>query len=100
MCVFGYLIMGGKEIKCMKAYAGVKDNECVIECLEVDIMCSKTELNELITALIKFQEEINTYVQANKFCSELGITHMHYQDTVSEWEDGDTDVVFYVDMDK
>lgn len=92
--------MDGKETKIMKAYAGEIDKESVIECSEVDLMCNKAELDELIAALIKFREEINIYIQNNEACTKLGITHMHYQDNTRMWNDDDTDIVVYVDLDK
>ena len=97
---FGYLIMDGKEINIMKAYAGELNKESIIECEEVDLLCSRIELDELITSLIKFREEINIYVQKNATCSELGITHMHYQDNSRTWTKDDTDIVVYVDLDR
>ena len=84
----------------MKAYVGESDKESVIECVEVDLLCNRTELNELINALIKFREEINVYVENNKACTELGVTHMHYQDNARTWNGDDTDIVVYVDLDK
>ena len=84
----------------MKAYAGEFNKESVIECETVELLCNRVELDELITALIKFQKEINAYIRENKSNAELGFTHMHYQDNTSAWTEDDTDIVVYVDLDR
>ena len=83
----------------MKAYTGELNKDTIIECEEVNLLCNITELDELITALVKFREDIKIYVKKSKTCSELGITHMHYQDNSKTWTKDDTDIVVYVDLD-
>lgn len=84
----------------MKIFAGNRDDDSVIECTEADLMCTLTELNTLIDALIQFQKEINVYIQKNESKSKLGITHMHYQDFATTWSETDSDFVVYVNLDE
>jgi hypothetical protein len=67
------------------------------ECPNVEIECSKRELDKLIDLLIDFQKEINTYIETNQKC-EHSITHFHYQDNNDVWSEDDADIVVYVKM--
>lgn len=80
----------------MKIYAGNENSS--FECSEVELLCTKKELDVLIDLLLKFQGNINEYLEKNKDQLDLGFTHMHYQDNNELWKKGDVDVVFYVDL--
>lgn len=86
----------------MKIYAGNRDDDSSFEYSEVDIECTKKELDVLISLLIKFQYEINLYLGENihRPKSELGFAHMHYQDNNEIWKESDADVVVHVDLSK
>ena len=64
----------------------------------IEIVCNKDELNILVDALLKFRLEIEHYVKLNKDKTDLGITHMHYQDYDKKTKESATDIVFYVDL--
>lgn len=64
----------------------------------IEIICNKDELNILVDALLKFRLEIEHYVKLNKDKTDLGITHMHYQDYDKKARESATDIVFYVDL--
>lgn len=89
--------MVGKEINFMKVYAGNRDDENRgIEYNDVEILCNEYELEMLINSLKKFENEIDDYRESNK--SALGFAHMHFRDNNPKWNDGDADLVVYVDL--
>ncbi|MBQ7934998.1 MAG: hypothetical protein IJ333_01425 [Clostridia bacterium] len=65
----------------------------------VELLCTKQELDVLIALLLDFQCKINRYLENNIDKSNLGFTHMHFQDGNKLWKKGDADIVFYVDLD-
>jgi len=77
----------------------VEDNKH-LEYGNVEILCTKTELDLLVNALIKFQSEIDEYVENNKDKTDLGFTHMHYCDYDGICKKSGADMVFYVDLNK
>ncbi len=82
----------------MKIYAENIKDESTIMCSDVELLCSKNELDVLVNLLLTFQHEIDQYIENNKDKSNLGFTHMHYQDNNPLWKKGDSDVVIYVDL--
>ena len=52
----------------------------------------------LVEALLKFRLKIEHYVKLNKDKTDLGVTHMHYQDYDKKARESATDIVFYVDL--
>ena len=66
----------------------------------VELLCTKKELDVMITLLLRFQQKIDWYIEKNRGKTDLGITHMHYQDDNVLWKEGDADIVFYVDLNR
>lgn len=82
----------------MKIYVEGSAAETASESSNIEILCNKDELNILVDALLKFRLEIKHYVKLNKDKTDLGITHMHYQDYDKKAKESATDIVFYVDL--
>lgn len=76
------------------------DNEVVAEGISIEILMSKQELNEYIDNLLTFRKEIEQYIEENFDKTDLGFTHLHYQDCRKKILKADSDIVLYVDMNK
>lgn len=84
----------------MKIEMGNDSGPLDLASVSIGLLCTKKELDELIEMLLKFQFQIDQYLDKNKNKSNLGFTHIHYQDNSEVWKKGDADIVFYVDLDK
>jgi len=76
----------------------IEKENSTLEISEVEILCSKKELDILIDALVAFQCDINKHVENNN--SVGGFTHMHTQDNIDMKKENNKDIVFYVDLAK
>lgn len=81
----------------MKIYTG--NNGTSYEVTSAEVVCNKTELDTLINMLVKFQTDINHYLEKNPSSLDLGFTHVHFQLENPNHTKDDADLVFYVDLD-
>ncbi len=79
----------------MIAYADIKNKKTSM-CSNVEIVCTKEELDLLINKLLDFQNKIDLYIKNN---GKHGTGHLHYQDNNILWKETDTDIIVYVDLD-
>ena len=77
----------------MKIYA-----EQNVETNSVEILLNYQELKDLVGALTKFENEVEQFKEENKEKDNLGFTHLHLIDCDSAFKNGESDIVFYVDL--
>lgn len=77
----------------MKIYA---TNSTEVDSIE--ILLSHQELKRMISALEKFENEVNLFKIKNKNNKNLGFTHLHLKDCGLIDKNSDSDIVFYLNL--
>lgn len=77
----------------MKIYA---TNSTEVDSIE--ILLSHQELKCMISALEKFENEVNLFKNKNKNNKNLGFTHLHLKDCGLIDKNNDSDIVFYLNL--
>lgn len=79
----------------MKIYA-----EQNVETDSVEVLLDLEELKDLVGVLAKFENELRQFKEENKEKDNLGFSHLHLIDCDSIFKNSESDIVFYVDLNK
>ena len=69
-----------------------------IETDSVEILLNHNELKMLVKALGEFENEIDIFKKKAQGKSEIGFTHLHLKDCGVVDKNGNTDIVFYLNL--
>ena len=78
----------------MKVYGRKKKSSKAIKLSEVSIDANLEELKTIINGLVKFEKQVEKYLNADSQDDYVG--HFHYRDYSSLWSAGESDFIVCV----